>query len=107
MLWRYLSKIKENFKSHISDVQGKGLIAALIFCDENRNPLVSICDQIVELCLQRGLLVVHTGRESIKLAPPLSITKEALLDGLNILEKSIEDVISINKKWLSTKDIQG
>ena len=86
------------FSSHISDLQGKGLIAALIFCDEQRNPLVSICDQIAELCLQRGLLIVHTGRESIKLAPPLSITKEALLDGLNVLEQSIEDVISINKK---------
>ena len=93
-----LNKIKEKFSSHISDLQGKGLIAALIFCDEQRNPLVSICDQIAELCLQRGLLIVHTGRESIKLAPPLSITKEALLDGLNVLEQSIEDVISINKK---------
>ena len=46
----------------------------------------------------RSLLVVHTGRESIKLAPPLSITEDALLDGLNVLEKSIEDIISKNKK---------
>ena len=62
-------------------MQGKGLIGALIFNDENKTPLVSICNEVSELCLQRGLLVVHTGRESIKLAPPLSITEEALLDG--------------------------
>tara|TARA_Y100000992_G_scaffold283255_1_gene232398 strand:+ start:254 stop:1642 length:1389 start_codon:yes stop_codon:yes gene_type:complete len=93
-----LNKIKERFENHISDLQGKGLIAALIFCDKKRKPLTYLCDQIAELCLQRGLLVVHTGRESIKLAPPLSITEDALLDGLNVLEKSIKDIISKNKK---------
>tara|TARA_B100000965_G_scaffold368224_1_gene354752 strand:+ start:619 stop:2001 length:1383 start_codon:yes stop_codon:yes gene_type:complete len=89
-----LNRIKQRFGNHISDVQGKGLIGALIFNDENRTPLVSICDQVSELCLQRGLLVVHTGRESIKLAPPLSITEEAMLEGINVLEQSIYDVIS-------------
>ncbi len=88
-----LNRIKQRFRNHISDVQGKGLIGALIFNDENRTPLVSICDEVSELCLQRGLLVVHTGRESIKLAPPLSITEEAMLEGINVLEQSIHDVI--------------
>tara|TARA_B100001564_G_scaffold84240_1_gene68083 strand:- start:31537 stop:32919 length:1383 start_codon:yes stop_codon:yes gene_type:complete len=89
-----LNRIKQRFRNHISDVQGKGLIGALIFNDENRTPLISICDEVSELCLQRGLLVVHTGRESIKLAPPLSITEEAMLEGINVLEQSIYDVIS-------------
>ena len=88
-----LNRIKQRFRNHISDVQGKGLIGALIFNDENRTPLVSICDEVSELCLQRGLLVVDTGRESIKLAPPLSITEEAMLEGINVLEQSIHDVI--------------
>ena len=37
-------------------------------------------------CFFRGLLVVHTGRESIKLAPPLTITKDALKEGVNVIE---------------------
>ena len=41
--------------------------------------------------MQRGLLVVHTGRESIKLAPPLSINKEALMEGLLVLDEAIAD----------------
>ena len=89
-----LKRIKKRFRNHISHVQGKGLIGALIFNDENKTPLVSICNEVSELCLQRGLLVVHTGRESIKLAPPLSITEEAMLEGINVLEQSIYDVIS-------------
>ena len=44
--------------------------------------------------MQKGLLVVHTGRESIKLAPPLCINKEALLEGLNVLEESIKESIN-------------
>jgi 4-aminobutyrate aminotransferase-like enzyme len=45
------------------------------------------------MAMQRGLLLVHTGRESIKLAPPLSITKEALLEGLSVMEEAIADCI--------------
>ena len=33
--------------------------------------------------------MVHTGRESIKLAPPLSITEEALLDGIGVIDACI------------------
>ena len=63
----------------------------------NGKPLPSLCDAIAELCMQSGLLVVHTGRESIKLAPPLSISKEAMLEGLSVLEQSIAASISGNK----------
>ena len=45
---------------------------------------------IVEECYRSGLLLVYTGRESIKLGPPLSITFDALKEGLDILETAIE-----------------
>ena len=92
-----LEKIRCRFSEHLSWVEGKGLLAALIFKDQNGNPLASLCDAIAELCMQSGLLVVHTGRESIKLAPPLSISKEAMLEGLSVLEQSIADSIFENK----------
>ena len=88
-----LENIRSRFPEHLSSVQGKGLVAALLFKDGFGNPLVSLCDGIAELCMQRGLLVVHTGRESIKLAPPLTISKEAMLEGLSVLEASIADCI--------------
>ena len=43
--------------------------------------------------MQKGLLVVHTGRESIKIGPPLVITMEALEEGLQVLEESIMELI--------------
>lgn len=92
-----LEKIRCRFSEHLNWVEGRGLLAALLFKDVNGKPLASLCDAIAELCMQSGLLVVHTGRESIKLAPPLSISKEALLEGLSVLEQSIADSISENK----------
>jgi 4-aminobutyrate aminotransferase-like enzyme len=45
--------------------------------------------------MQKGLLVVHTGRESIKLGPPLTINDEALIEAINVLEDSISEVIRL------------
>ena len=74
-------------------VFGEGLIAGLVFIDKNGNLLQDLCDAIAEKAFQRGLLVVHTGRESIKLAPPLSITDEALYEGIEVLEECIRESI--------------
>lgn len=88
-----LNAIKTRFPEHISWIQGKGLVAAVIFNDPEGNPLASLCDKICEFGMHRGLLTVHTGRESIKLAPPLSINEEALLEGLATFESCIADSI--------------
>ena len=87
-----LNQIQQNHSNYLSSIQGKGLLAALIFTDEAGTPLSHVCDAISELAFQRGVLVVHTGRESIKLAPPLSISKAGLDEGLDVLESCIADV---------------
>jgi 4-aminobutyrate aminotransferase-like enzyme len=88
-----LNEIKNKYHNHLRYVFGKGLLAALIFMDENDKPLSGLCDKISEKAFQKGLLVVHTGRESIKLAPPLSITKEAMLEGVEVIEQCIKESI--------------
>jgi 4-aminobutyrate aminotransferase-like enzyme len=44
--------------------------------------------------MQKGLLVVHTGRESIKIGPPLTITDAALIEGLSVLQEAIFEVFN-------------
>ena len=72
---------------------GKGLVAAIHFNDYLGNPLVELADKICFDCMAKGLLVVRTGRESIKLAPPLCINEEALLEGLGVIMETISDNI--------------
>ena len=92
VLHELLNQIQSEFSNYISGIYGKGLIASVIFQKNingiNSSPLVS---QITELCMQKGLLVVHTGRESIKIGPPLTISYEALKEGVEVLKESIAE----------------
>ncbi len=81
-----LNKIAQKYNNQIMTVQGKGLIAALIFNDDN------FASRIVEKCMQKGLLVVHTGTKSMKIAPPLTITDDALLEGISVIDESIKEI---------------
>jgi 4-aminobutyrate aminotransferase-like enzyme len=89
-----LSLLQKKHSNYISSIQGTGLLAAVIFTDSNKKPLSELCDLISEKCLQTGLLVVHTGRESIKLAPPLVINEEELLEGVEAFSNAVEDSIN-------------
>ena len=93
VLHRKLGEIKDKYPDHLKYVFGKGLLAGLIFIDNDGTKLTNLCNRVAEKAFQKGLLVVNTGRESIKLAPPLTINKEALLDGLEVLEESIRESI--------------
>lgn len=94
VLHNRLKEIVARFPNHIRGVLGKGLMFALHFVDPEGRPLSALANKICEEAMRRGLLVVHTGRESIKIAPPLVIEEEPLLEGLEVLEESITQVIS-------------
>lgn len=69
------------------------MIIALLFKDPATGKADSrFTSRVAERCMQKGVLVVHTGRESIKLGPPLTITDEALLEGVAALAESIAEV---------------
>ena len=88
-----LNELKEKSNNKISYGYGKGLIASIIFQDSSGNPNSALPSKVAEICMQKGLLVVHTGRESIKLGPPLTITNDALIEGINVLSDVILDNI--------------
>lgn len=101
ILHKTLQKFLESYPKFISSVNGCGLIAAVVFDVEFSSEIPSMVSAIVEKCFQRGLLVVHTGRESIKIGPPLTITDQALIEGLEVLEKSIADELELHSNRLN------
>ena len=87
-----LDKLKEKYNGRISYCAGKGLIAAILFKDpETEEPDSFFSSRVAEACMRKGLLVVHTGRESIKIGPPLTIPDDALLEGIDILDEAIAE----------------
>lgn len=85
-----LRDIKNRYSNIISHIFGKGMLAAVVFRPKGK-PICDIPSEISFRCMQKGLLVVHTGRESIKIAPPLTIEEGALLEGLDVLESCIKE----------------
>ncbi len=89
-----LQTLQAQYPRHIRYVLGKGMVAALLFYDDAGKPLSDLCSRISEIAMGKGLLVVCTGRESIKLGPPLTITEDALLEGVAVLDEAIHAALS-------------
>ena len=88
-----LNKLKQESSNRISHILGEGLILAILFQDPvSGEPDGLTASLVAEKCYQKGLLVVHTGRESIKIGPPLTISDEALLEGLSVISESFVEI---------------
>ena len=70
----------------VTEVYCKGMVAGLIF--ENTQQ----AERVVDICIENGVLPVRTSRESIKLGPPLVITKSAIEESLGVIKSAIEVV---------------
>ena len=84
--------MKKKFNQIISDCFGKGLIASVIFKKYNKFSAREIADKVSFKCLKKGLLVCNTGRESIKLGPPLIIDKKGMIEGFKKFYNSVREV---------------
>ena len=94
ILHKALNGLKNEFPNLISAIYGKGLVASIVFHKNYASDLNNIVSKIVEICYQKGLLVVHTGRESIKIGPPLTIEDGAILEGISVMRESILQIVS-------------
>lgn len=93
LLFNGLGALQQRFPDRISTPLGKGLIAAILFRHpETDAPDGAFTSRVAERCMQKGLMVVHTGRESIKIGPPLTIADDALLEGVDVLGEAIAEV---------------
>jgi 4-aminobutyrate aminotransferase len=85
-----LKAIKES-RPCVGDVRGLGLMIGIEFVKENKEPDAEGLKNILDYCLQKGLVLIESGvdRNIIRLAPPLLVTKEEIDRGLDILEEAI------------------
>lgn len=89
-----LTALQRRFPDRISRVIGKGMVAAIVLKEPKTGaPDADICNTVAELCMRKGLIVVHTGRESVKFGPPLTIADEAILEGVDVIGEALEEAI--------------
>jgi 4-aminobutyrate aminotransferase len=75
----------------IGDVRGQGLMIGVEFVQDKETKLHAhdLREEIIDLAFQGGLLTLGSGVSSIRIAPPLSIRKDQIDEGLAILEQAI------------------
>ncbi len=92
-----LHRIQARYPKALGCATGLGLVAGIqVVKPGTREPDAETATAINLKCVQKGLLMfapVGIGGECLKIAPPLTINKEALLEGLAVLEEACGEVL--------------
>ena len=90
-------KIQDKHKAQIGYITSEGLVSGMQIVKPNTKEAdKETAYKINERSFQKGLLMfapVGVGGMCIKIAPPLMITKEALEEGLDVLEEVCDEVL--------------
>lgn len=92
-----LERIAARHSSVTGTVTGKGLVAGIRMVKPGtKEPDGDAALRINTACFHKGLLMfapVGIGGECIKIAPPLTITEEAIQEGITVLEEAMDEVL--------------
>lgn len=79
----------------IGDVRGLGLMVGIeLIKDSRKTPALEERNKLLDEAFKRGLLLLGAGESSIRLAPPLIITREQIDIGLSIIEDCLKRITS-------------
>jgi 4-aminobutyrate aminotransferase-like enzyme len=90
-----LREIAGRHRETIGAVHGRGLVAGIHMVRRGgKDPDGDLAFLSVEKAFQRGLLMfapVGFGEATLKISPPLTITREAVIEGLAVLEEAMDE----------------
>jgi 4-aminobutyrate aminotransferase / (S)-3-amino-2-methylpropionate transaminase / 5-aminovalerate transaminase len=93
-----LESIKNKFRDVVGFAPCEGLVGGLLMVKSSTNePDYELAWNIVNLCFRRGLLLfapVGVGGGCVKIAPPLCITKDAVIEGCGVILQAIKEALA-------------
>ena len=96
------SRLKEMQKRFemIGDVRGMGLMVGveLVRDREKKTKAIEERDILIQRCFKRGLLLLGCGENTVRLIPPLVITRDEIDRGLMIFEESLGNIEKENRR---------
>ena len=90
-----LAGIMAEFSGVVGACHGKGMVAALQMVKRNsKDPDADLAWEVVNKCFRKGLLMfapVGFGGGAVKIAPPLCMSEEAVLEGCGVIRDAIKE----------------
>jgi len=97
VLKQHLQAIKKRFPHVVGFAPSEGLVGGLLMVREGtKDPDYELAWQIVNRCFYKALLLfapVGLGGGCVKIAPPLCITEQAIVEGCGVIEEAAQDAI--------------
>lgn len=94
VLERLLRGIRRRHPDRISALNGGGLAWAVCLANPvSGAPDIRLAQRVTSACMRRGVLMLQTNRGTLKLAPPLCISKAALCEGIQVVADAIQKEI--------------
>jgi 4-aminobutyrate aminotransferase len=91
-----MKRMREWPKKHriVGDVRGRGLMIGVDIVKDQKTREYGAAerDRVVEMAFERGVLFLGCGPSTVRIAPPLILTKDEADIGLDVLEESIAAV---------------
>jgi len=83
----------------VAEVRGRGLMLAMELVGEGLEPDPAAANRFLQACRSRGLLVGKGGLKAntIRISPPLAITREAADEAADIMDDALADVGATEK----------
>jgi len=92
-----LSELKRRMHGHpmVGDIRGRGLMIGIEIVKDRKTKERAPAerDAVIQKCFEKGLLILGTGENTLRMMPPLIITRDEARVGLDILEKVFSEVI--------------
>ena len=94
---KHIKKRLENLKEEceiVGDVRGKGLMIGteIVEDKDTKKPAGEKAKEIMIRCWKRGIAIITCGASTLRIAPPLIITRDILDSGMDIIEDVIKEV---------------
>jgi 4-aminobutyrate aminotransferase len=92
-----LKELTDRLLDHpmVGDIRGRGLMIGVEIVKDKRTKerAPQERDAIVQKCFEKGLLLLGSGANTVRMMPPLVITKEEAKVGLDIFEEVLLEVL--------------
>jgi acetylornithine/N-succinyldiaminopimelate aminotransferase len=93
LLTEKLQNLQKSLPDRVKEIRGMGLLKGIVVASATSSDKQSgeLIPEIMKRCREKGLLILRSGTNVIRIAPPLIISKEEIEAGTAILQSVLEE----------------